>query len=324
MSKLELQEEIDQKRRLWRVYRRKLHREQQTAVLDERRRLTKADAAIQAAEQEEEFRRVIGGDAEALFVVDVQEEERPMYELVLPRVFMKRTYENLDGDDDSVTKSEKGGHGGWNMIEGGFWELLNMITGKSCKDDMDADTASTSDETSMASEQTMESEASWQSWNSIETEKMDNCGRNRELIMKHFGGENDSPWLAAKRGDLNALEFRWKNRHDWTLEDEFGNVPLYYACKYGKNLRVVLFLLLQWPSTQHIPPSLISRCKDDAANIYVQEILTNPCHAEWIIFDYEENFPQGENDGVEHELLEDHAAGEAQLYDIYEGEEDEE
>jgi hypothetical protein len=322
--------EIDKKRRLWRTHRQKVKRDQQEAILDEKMRLKESDATLQMTEQNKEYQRFMAHQASSskpVLVVDSLE-EGSRYEMVLPRLFNANNDPDSPPEDDFKSNPSKNSSG-WN-IDGGMWELLDMVTGKFWKNeenaDDDSDTASTSDETSMASiasEQTMESTISWQSWNSTETAKVGHCAGTRDIIMQHFGGANDSPWLAAKRGDLNALEFRWKHRHDWTLEDEFGNVPLYYACKYGKNLRLVFFLLQQWPSTQHIPADLLYRCKEDASNIYVQEMLTNPCHAEWIIHDFEANFPQGENDEADEEdFLDDDVNGE-RLYDIYEGEEEE-
>lgn len=241
--------------------------------------------------------------------------EHARYEMLLPKMF------ELSDCGDKEKQP-------WSVVPGGFWEFWNMLSGQSTarthRED-EGDTVSTSDETSLASEfsTSSRSQASWYSWQSAETEQVSNRGGTRDLLMKHFGGENDSPWLAAKRGDLNALENRWKHRHDWTLEDEHGNTPLYYACRYGgaKNLRLVLFLLQQWPSTQHIPPMLLHRCKQDAANIYVQELLINPCHAEMIIKDFENNSIQDNLLDNDEETVDHHADGN-KLYDIFEDDEE--
>ncbi len=309
--------DLEHKRKLWRVFRRKMNEERKSAIEVERQLAAESDGILQLMEEEKELQTAeVGSD---LVHVD-SEDERSRYEMLLPSLFDRCDPRKLDDylKAEDVDKEK----GVWSF-HGGLLDLLHVLSGQVWRvnQDEDGDTASTTDETSIASHCTMESEseASWYSWQSGETQKVNNRGGTRELLMKHFGGENDSPWLAARRGDMNALESRWKHRHDWTLQDEHGNTPLYYGCRYGgaKNLRVVLFLLQQWPSTLHIPPLLMNRCKEEAANIYVHEILINPCHAEIIIRDYEENFSQRERHDDDNGS-EDECTGGSALYNIFE------
>jgi hypothetical protein len=99
--------------------------------------------------------------------------------------------------------------------------------------------------------------------------------------------DDDDPWTAARRGDLEAL-WRWTH-HDWTREDDFGNTPLYYACHSGaaRNLRVVSFLLEQWPNPtdSSIPLPILDRCKKNAINPYVVRLLEQPENADTILLE---------------------------------------
>ena len=316
LSKAE-QEKVDivKKQKLWRAFRRNMNAERQRAIQNERRQVQENDAVLQLLEQENEMTRNSVVSSEPFVIVDSCKEQS-QYEVVLPGM---------------LTSSDRACSVDGQSIDSGFWDFLNIFNGTPWKGD--SDTASTSDVTSLASETTMESERSWQTWNSTETTKVNNCEDTRELIMRHFGGENDSPWLAAKRGDLIALELRWKNRHDWTLEDEHGNTPLYYACRYGgaQNLRAVFFLLQQWPKSKHIPEYLMHRCKADAANPHVQELLLNPSQAEWLIHDFEVNCYQEERYADEEDDDEDGVGVDLMsrlfrenLYGIYEADNEEE
>lgn len=256
------QTDLNRKKRLWRSFRQRMRLERREALQSER------DAQLSFLEQKKEWTGELEGGM-------------CRYEVELPRTFMSSRSSTSSSRDDN---SSMGG--------GGFWDFMNIFHGGSRSGNKShGSTASTSEVTSLASDYTTESESSRYTWQSTQTAKMGNCSGTRDMLVQHFGGEHDNPWLAAKRGDLAALEGRWKNRNDWTLEDEHGNPPLYYACSYGgaRNIRVVFFCLQQWPKTQHIPEALLARCKADAANIRVQEILINPSQAEWIIHDYEEN-----------------------------------
>jgi hypothetical protein len=220
------------------------------------------------------------------------DDEPSRYELILPPGFMSSKEKSFE--DHFVVQKEK--HV-WTP-SGGLLDMFNLIVGKTWHinnkghDDEETETVVTSDDTlSLSRSQSSESQVSWKSWNSARTEKVCNAAETREFLADQFGGESDSPWLAAKRGDLDALMYRWKNRHDWTLPNDDGDVPLYLACRYGgsKNPRVVLFLLQQWPAGEHIPPSLMARCIADAVNVHVEKILIHPNLAELIIKDYEEH-----------------------------------
>lgn len=317
-----LKSDLEHKKSLWRVFRRRMNEERKMAIEMERKQQQQQiekEANIMLKKSKEEKLNDKESDQLVASLASIDPHgEHARYEVLLPKMF----HLNDCGDKEKQPWS----------VPGGFLEFWNMLSGQSSRlhahaGEDEGDTVSTSDETSLASDFTTssESQASWYSWQSAETEQVSNRGGTRELLLKHFGGENDSPWLAAKRGDLNALENRWKHRHDWTLEDEHGNTPLYYACRYGgaKNLRVILFLLQQWPSTQHIPPMLLHRCKQDAANIYVQELLINPCHAEMIINDFEKCSIQEKLLDNDQDAEEEYAKGN-KLYDIFEDDDDDE
>jgi len=295
--------------------------ERQIAIETERQQKEESDAILQQLEREKEFGSTLHSSD---MTDDDSDHENMKFEMLVPSIFQHEECYLPYCEKDCETVEEvnmKKEKGPWSFGSG-FWDFLGVLSGQSWKETglEDSYTVATADETSMASDYSMssESEASRYSWQSADTEIVSNRGGTRDLLIKHFGGENDSPWLAAKRGDMNALENRWKYRHDWTLEDEHGNTPLYYACRYGgeKNLRVVLFLLQQWPSNQHIPPDLMNRCKLEAANVYVQELLINPCHAEAIINDYEQCYAQ--QDKHEDNDYGNEFAGKNDLYKIFE------
>ena len=88
----------------------------------------------------------------------------------------------------------------------------------------------------------------------------------------HF---EDDPWIAAKRGDLEALK-AFGNRIDWTQVDDFECTPLYYACHSGaaRDVMVVKYLLDMWPGK--IPSEILTRCKKNAINLSVIKLLENP------------------------------------------------
>lgn len=270
-----MNEDISRLRQLWRRFRRRMKQERKDAIEQQEA----VDQTLQAEEQRKEW----GGNTlidEPLLLVDSQA-ENSRYELVLTK--------NLSSEEEEL------------HIDGGFWEFLHLY--KKPKDD--ADTASTSDNTSLADDFSLHSATSmrsYQSWQSHETVRVKNFSGTLALLREHFEGMDD-PWLAAQRGDIDALERRWRYRHDWTLEDEHGNTPLYYACQSGgaHDLRVVLFLLQEWPSTQHIPESLMKRCIEDAANHYVAALLNDPSQAELIIENFEEvSSEETREDAVDH------------------------
>jgi hypothetical protein len=333
--------DLEHKKSLWRVFRRRMNEERRLAVQMEQQKqqqqqlqleqetknimFIKNNYSSSSSSSKVEETRLPSDQKESdqllgsLVSIDPHG-EYAKYEMVLPKMFELTVSDCGDKEKQS-----------WS-VPGGFWEFWNMLSGQSSSsrnaapNDDAGDTVSTSDETSLASDFTTssESQASWYSWQSAETQQVSNRGGTRDLLLKHFGGENDSPWLAAKRGDLNALENRWKHRHDWTLEDEHGNTPLYYACRYGgaSNLRVVFFLLQQWPSTQHIPPMLLHRCRQDAANMYVQELLLHPCHAEMIIQDFEQHHIPDKQHNDEDSEQGSRNNNTNRLYDIFEDDDD--
>lgn len=85
----------------------------------------------------------------------------------------------------------------------------------------------------------------------------------------------DSPWLAAKRGDLMALQrFESIGQVDWMEKDKRGCPPLYYACRSGaaNDMEAVRFLLQIWP-TLDIPADVAERCKKNALDMTVVRLL---------------------------------------------------
>ena len=84
---------------------------------------------------------------------------------------------------------------------------------------------------------------------------------------------DDDPWAAAKRGDLQALQSF--TGIDWTKTDDFESTPLYYACHSGAatDIMVVKYLLDEWPGP--IPLEVLSRCKKNAINSSVQQLLVD-------------------------------------------------
>ena len=288
--------DIELARRLWRAFRRKMRQEQQEAIEEEKRNKSYgggSDAVIREIEQENEEWALVMAQREPMIVVDCGDEPS-MYELILPLGFKSTKEKGFE--DHTVVEKERNVFTSY----GGLLDMFNLFTGKTndgnnkkgLVDDATAVTAVTSDETlSLSRSLSIESHVSWESWNSALTEKAGNVVAAREFIVHLHGGELDTPWHAAKRGDLDALVNRWKNRHDWTLQNEDGDEPLYLACRYGgaRNPRVVLFLLQQWPSTEHIPKLLMARCIADSVTVHVEKILMHPNLAEMIIRDFEEH-----------------------------------
>lgn len=283
--------EVNRKRKLWRAFRRRMHKESKAAIAYELQ--MRNDSLIQHIEQEDEVRDRVMRQISSFVVVDCElESDMPTFEMVLPPSF-KAFRDDENRQSDTHTTKEKTNV--W-TIDKRMWDLLNIFGGRSwtsnsaerLKDDASChQTVETVEDTySLSSSRSMDSCLSWRSWNSVVTEKVCNAANH----SKPFELENDDPWAAAKRGDLETLENRWKNRHDWTLENEEGDTPLYLACRYGgaRNPRVVLFLLQQWPQYIHIPESLLRKCIHDSANIHVEEILIHPSHAEMIILDFED------------------------------------
>lgn len=84
---------------------------------------------------------------------------------------------------------------------------------------------------------------------------------------------DDDPWAAAKRGDLQALQSF--AGIDWTKTDDFESTPLYYACHSGAatDILVVKYLLDVWPGP--ISPEVLSRCKKNAINSSVVQLLAD-------------------------------------------------
>jgi hypothetical protein len=284
--------DIDHMRHLWRAHRKKMFEERQTAIADEERISSEChDALVKGAEEQNEELRLSMVLGDSLFEGG-QDDEPSTYEVILPPGFKSSSTKKTSLENPLETEQLPC------TSHGSFWDMFNIFflrpgnqNQKGPPDDA-AQTVVTSDETTCFSRtRSMESEVSWQSWNSVLTEKACNAAAKREYLARRFGGDNDDPWLAAKRGDLETLVRRWKNRHDWTLQNEDGDVPLYLACRYGgaKDPRVVLFLLQQWPSSQHIPPALIGKCIEDAVNVHVEEIMLHPNQAELIIRDYQEH-----------------------------------
>lgn len=95
------------------------------------------------------------------------------------------------------------------------------------------------------------------------------------LFLSYKVHYDDDPWIAAKRGDLEALK-AFRNRIDWTEEDDFECTPLYYACHSGaaRDVMVVKYLIDMWPGK--IPSEILSRCKKNAINLSVIKLLENP------------------------------------------------
>lgn len=301
--------DINKQRHLWKLFRRRMRREQKEAVEEQLQSRKELDSALQMLEQERELMR-------AMAMKD-------------PQRYWKRGRINKDGDDDNDfdddSRDERFGHetvlvatsdassrsgsssqGSVQEKEGNFWNFFEQFLRKKGVGD-ETDTVSTTDNTSVADDYSLSSFSSWKSWQTGTTAGINNCGRHRELLLDHYGAVDD-PWSAAYRGDLQALEQRWKHRHDWTLEDEHGHTPLYYACQAGgdKDLRVVLFLLQQWPSHLHIPDSVLESCKMDAVNEYVAELLRDPGQAEQIIQEFESRETRHWNNDDVIDYIEDH------------------
>ncbi len=84
----------------------------------------------------------------------------------------------------------------------------------------------------------------------------------------------DDAWRAAKRGDLAALKrFHIEGNTDWSAEDQFHNIPLYYACHSGAivDISVVHFLLWVTPIKGK---SVLEKCKN-RKNPAVMKILND-------------------------------------------------
>lgn len=96
-----------------------------------------------------------------------------------------------------------------------------------------------------------------------------------------------NPWDAAKRGDYATLTYiaNHDDANIWTQKDEFGQVPLYYACthysqwngqsfgKYG--LESIKLLVEAWPNDVDFPKSLLELCsKRNSIHKDVVEVLS--------------------------------------------------
>jgi hypothetical protein len=85
---------------------------------------------------------------------------------------------------------------------------------------------------------------------------------------------DDNPWRAAKRGDLAALKrFHSEGKTDWAEEDQYHNIPLYYACHSGAivDIGVVHFLLWVTPIRGN---DVLEKCKNNK-NDAVMTILND-------------------------------------------------
>lgn len=92
-------------------------------------------------------------------------------------------------------------------------------------------------------------------------------------VMEYDEDDEDDPWRAAKRGDTNALKrFHAQRNFDWAEEDNFHNIPLYYACHSGAivDINVVAFLLKVTPIKDR---RVIDRCRKNAINPDVVKVL---------------------------------------------------
>jgi len=109
---------------------------------------------------------------------------------------------------------------------------------------------------------------------------------NLDVIFESYLASNH--WEAAKKGDFATLSYM-VNHDDsniWTQKDEYGHVPLYYACtsyskrgdglafgKYG--LESVQLLVSVWPRHVDLPRELLERCSmRDAIHEDVVEVLS--------------------------------------------------
>lgn len=302
----ESEEELNRMRRLWKRFRRRMKAETEEAIENQQRE----DSALQLTLQTHELE-----SAEPLLFVDCCLQENEEFQPSNPAtndkeiIVLNNDKYSLHPHNSSQRKNKSKNHSKASVKKeetNGFWQFFQMhkrnkkLSQKAAQQQhIDTDTVSTM-ETACTDDYSLQSHSSMQSWQSVVTEKRTNRRYHREILLNHYGAADD-PWSAAHRGDLDALETRWKHRHDWTLEDEEGNTPLYYACQSGgaKNLRVVLFLLQQWPADRHIPGSLLNRCRLDAANGFILELLNNPSQAEWIIQEAEEAYSRGSsNDDV--------------------------
>jgi hypothetical protein len=107
----------------------------------------------------------------------------------------------------------------------------------------------------------------------------DSDARSAKSAYSHSsnGSESrsDDPWRAAKRGDLKALKrFNADGNIDWAAEDEFENIPLYYACHSGAivDISVVSFLLWVTPIKNR---DCFERCRKNTTNREVLKVLND-------------------------------------------------
>mmetsp|Transcript_17222 Transcript_17222/g.37377 ORF Transcript_17222/g.37377 Transcript_17222/m.37377 type:complete len:340 (-) Transcript_17222:70-1089(-) len=109
---------------------------------------------------------------------------------------------------------------------------------------------------------------------------------NLDVIFESYLASNH--WDAAKKGDYATLSYMvcHDDANIWTQKDQFGHVPLYYACtsyskrgdglafgKYG--LESVQLLVSVWPRHLDLPRELLERCSmRDAIHEDVVEVLS--------------------------------------------------
>ena len=63
----------------------------------------------------------------------------------------------------------------------------------------------------------------------------------------HRSMDDDSVWRAAKRGDLMALkDFHSRGDINWAAPDQYGKIPLYYACHSGAIVDINVLHFLLW------------------------------------------------------------------------------
>jgi hypothetical protein len=257
-----------------------------------------------------------------------------------------------DGDNvaaswASVSLRSLGGFSGYEDCEDGgtkWWELgssllidkvpctvpNSTIQGNNSIDESNNDTLTCDSETTVFEDANEENEYPEQSVpppkdeNSKEEKKTPE--HSEEATTTHKCQHADDPWSAAKRGDVNALQ-KWTSddNHDWSQKDEFGNTALFYACHSGAsiNISIVKEILDQWPVDQ-IPPDVLDRCKLNAINSSVVNMLKHPAEAEKIVFAVLSDAERCRDEPILKDDDESLHLSKWLLYDVEEGDEEEE